>query len=120
MEALYAILIVLGLGALFARYFTSKYYKKTYTSKIEILESNHRRSLNEEREEKEEAIEKFRKHEIIRELEHENLKMNLEILSRKIGLRAKRSSQEQLITHSISKRVFYLSIRQHSMKYKSS
>ncbi|HEO1545825.1 TPA: GIY-YIG nuclease family protein [Klebsiella aerogenes] len=77
MEALYAILIVLGLGALFAWYFTSKYYKKTYTSKIEILESNHRRSLNEEREEKEEAIEKFRKHEIIRELEHENLKNEL-------------------------------------------
>lgn len=77
MEALYAILIVLGLGALFAWYLTSKYYKKTYTSKIEILESNHRRSLNEEREEKEEAIEKFRKHEIIRELEHENLKNEL-------------------------------------------
>ncbi|MHC5175036.1 GIY-YIG nuclease family protein [Serratia rhizosphaerae] len=77
MEALYPSLIIFGLGAFLACLLTYKYLQKIHTRKIDNIENNHRRLLNDEISEKEDVIEKCKKNDILREAEHERLKNEL-------------------------------------------
>ena len=59
MEALYPILIVLGVGALIGSYITYRYLKNKHARVVEDLEIRNKKSLAAEIEEKEEVIEKY-------------------------------------------------------------
>ncbi|MBK4129436.1 GIY-YIG nuclease family protein [Klebsiella michiganensis] len=77
MEALYPILIVLGVGAAIGAYITYRYLISKHKKVIEYLELRNQKSLAAEIEEKEEVIEKFKNKDIAREVEHNNLKNEL-------------------------------------------
>ncbi|HDX8338902.1 GIY-YIG nuclease family protein [Raoultella ornithinolytica] len=77
MEALYPILIVLGVGAAIGAYVTYRYLISKHKKVVEYLELRNQKSLAAEIEEKEEAIEKYKNKDIAREVEHNNLKNEL-------------------------------------------
>ncbi|SUQ58404.1 T5orf172 domain [Raoultella terrigena] len=77
MEALYPILIVLGVGAVIGAYITYRYLINKHKKVVEYLELRNQKSLAAEIEEKEEAIEKYKNRDIAREVEHNNLKSEL-------------------------------------------
>ncbi|HBK4620483.1 GIY-YIG nuclease family protein [Klebsiella michiganensis] len=77
MEALYPILIVLGVGAAIGAYITYRYLISKHKKVVEYLELRNQKSLAAEIEEKEEVIEKFKNKDIAREVEHNNLKNEL-------------------------------------------
>ncbi|AKR77012.1 GIY-YIG nuclease family protein [Edwardsiella sp. LADL05-105] len=77
MEALYPILIIFGLGAICAWYLTSRYFKKTHARIVSDLNTHNKKLLDSEVSEKEDAIEKYKNHDIAREIEHNNLKNEL-------------------------------------------
>lgn len=77
MEALYPILIVLGVGAVIGAYITYRYLINKHKKVVEYLELRNQKSLAAEIEEKEEAIEKYKNKDIAREVEHNNLKNEL-------------------------------------------
>lgn len=77
MEALYPILIVLGVGAAIGAYITYRYLIRKHKKVVEYLELRNQKSLAAEIEEKEEVIEKFKNKDIAREVEHNNLKNEL-------------------------------------------
>lgn len=74
MEALYPILIVLGVGAAIGAYITYRYLISKHKKVVEYLELRNQKSLAAEIEEKEEVIEKYKNKDIAREVEHNNLK----------------------------------------------
>ena len=76
MEALYPILIVLGIGAAIGAYITYRYLINKHKKVVEYLELRNQKSLAAEIEEKEEAIENYKNKDIAREVEHDNLKKN--------------------------------------------
>lgn len=77
MEALYPILIVLGVGAAIGAYITYRHLIRKHKKVVEYLELRNQKSLAAEIEEKEEVIEKFKNKDIAREVEHNNLKNEL-------------------------------------------
>ncbi|HHT5345848.1 TPA: GIY-YIG nuclease family protein [Raoultella planticola] len=77
MEALYPILIVLGVGAAVGAYITYRYLINKHKKIVENLELRNKKSIAAEVEEKEEAIEKYKNRDIAREVEHNNLKTEL-------------------------------------------
>lgn len=77
MEALYPILIVLGVGAAIGAYITYRYLISKHKKVVEYLELRNQKSLAAEIEEKEEVIEKYKNKDIAREVEHNNLKNEL-------------------------------------------
>ena len=77
MEALYPILIVLGVGAAIGAYITYRYLISKHKKVVEYLELRNQKSLAAEIEEKEEVIEKYKNKDIAREIEHDNLKKEL-------------------------------------------
>lgn len=77
MEALYPILIVLGVGAVIGAYITYRYLINKHKKVVEYLELRNQKSLAAEIEEKEDAIEKYKNRDIAREVEHNNLKAEL-------------------------------------------
>ena len=77
MEALYPILIVLGVGAAIGAYITYRYLISKHKKVVEYLELRNQKSLAAEIEEKEEVIEKYKNKDISREVEHNNLKNEL-------------------------------------------
>ncbi|WGL54440.1 GIY-YIG nuclease family protein [Kluyvera intermedia] len=77
MEALYPILIVLGVGAAIGAYTTYRYLKSKHKKVVEYLELRNQKSLAAEIEEKEEVIEKYKNKDVAREVEHNNLKNEL-------------------------------------------
>ncbi|HAT3920892.1 MULTISPECIES: GIY-YIG nuclease family protein [Enterobacteriaceae] len=77
MEALYPILIVLGVGAAIGAYTTYRYLISKHKKVVEYLELRNQKSLAAEIEEKEEVIEKYKNKDIAREVEHNNLKNEL-------------------------------------------
>ena len=77
MEALYPILIVLGVGAAIGAYITYRYLISKHKKVVEYLEQRNQKSLAAEIEEKEEVIEKYKNKDIAREVEHNNLKNEL-------------------------------------------
>lgn len=77
MEALYPILIVLGVGAAIGAYITYRYLISKHKKVVEYLELRNQKSLAAEIEEKEEVIEKYENKDIAREVEHNNLKNEL-------------------------------------------
>ncbi|EPF1298779.1 GIY-YIG nuclease family protein [Klebsiella michiganensis] len=77
MEALYPILIVLGVGAAIGAYITYRYLISKHKKVVEYLELSNQKSLAAEIEEKEEVIEKYKNKDIAREVEHNNLKNEL-------------------------------------------
>ena len=77
MEALYPILIVLGVGAAIGAYITYRYLISNHKNVVEYLEIRNQKSLAAEIEEKEEVIEKYKNKDIAREVEHNNLKNEL-------------------------------------------
>lgn len=77
MEALYPILIVLGVGAAIGAYVTYRYLISKHKKVVEYLELRNQKSLAAKIEEKEEAIEKYKNKDIAREVEHNNLKNEL-------------------------------------------
>ena len=77
MEALYPILIVLGVGAAIGAYITYRYLISKHKKVVEYLELRNQKSLAAEIEEKEEVIEKYKNKDIAREVEHNNLKKEL-------------------------------------------
>ncbi|HBR2766598.1 TPA: GIY-YIG nuclease family protein [Klebsiella pneumoniae] len=77
MEALYPILIVLGVGAAIGSYITYRYLISKHKKVVEYLEQRNRTSLASEIQEKEDAIEKYNNRDIAREVEHNNLKTEL-------------------------------------------
>lgn len=77
MEALYLILIVLGVGAAIGAYITYRYLISKHKKVVEYLELRNQKSLAAEIEEKEEVIEKYKNKDIAREVEHNNLKNEL-------------------------------------------
>ena len=77
MEALYPILIVLGVGAAIGSYITYRYLISKHKKVVEYLELRNRTSLANEIQEKEDAIEKYNNRDIAREVEHNNLKVEL-------------------------------------------
>ncbi|MFQ1379227.1 GIY-YIG nuclease family protein [Klebsiella pneumoniae] len=77
MEALYPILIVLGVGAAIGAYITYRYLINKHKKVVEYLELRNQKSLAAEIEEKEEVIEKYKNKDIAREVEHNNLKNEL-------------------------------------------
>ncbi|HHT5262734.1 MAG: GIY-YIG nuclease family protein [Klebsiella sp.] len=77
MEALYPILIVLGVGAAIGAYITYRYLISKHKKVVEYLELRNQKSLAAEIEEKEELIEKYKNKDIAREVEHNNLKNEL-------------------------------------------
>lgn len=58
MEALYPILIVLGVGAVIGAYITYRYLKSNHKKVVEYLELRNQKSLAAEIEEKERVIQK--------------------------------------------------------------
>ncbi|HBL0732926.1 TPA: GIY-YIG nuclease family protein [Kluyvera ascorbata] len=77
MEALYPILIVLGVGAAIGAYTTYRYLISKHKKVVEYLELRNQKSLAAEIEEKEEVIEKYKNKDVAREVEHNNLKNEL-------------------------------------------
>ncbi|UWZ71736.1 GIY-YIG nuclease family protein [Klebsiella michiganensis] len=77
MEALYPILIVLGVGAAIGAYITYRYLISKHKKVVEYLELRNQKSLAAEIEEKEEVIEKYKNKDIAREVEHNNLENEL-------------------------------------------
>lgn len=77
MEALYPILIVLGVGGAIGAYITYRYLINKHKKVIEYLELRSQKSLAAEIEEKEDTIEKYKNKDIAREIEHDNLKKEL-------------------------------------------
>ncbi|MCB3488825.1 GIY-YIG nuclease family protein [Klebsiella variicola] len=77
MEALYPILIVLGVGGAIGAYITYRYLINKHKKVVEYLELRSQKSLAAEIEEKEDAIEKYKNKDIAREIEHDNLKKEL-------------------------------------------
>ncbi|HHN4457449.1 MULTISPECIES: GIY-YIG nuclease family protein [Klebsiella] len=77
MEALYPILIVLGVGVAIGAYITYRYLISKHKKVVEYLELRNQKSLAAEIEEKEEVIEKYKNKDIAREVEHNNLKNEL-------------------------------------------
>lgn len=77
MEALYPILIVLGVGAVIGAYISYRYLISKHKKVVEYLELRNQKSLAAEIEEKEEVIEKYKNKDIAREVEHNNLKNEL-------------------------------------------
>ncbi|EPC3765188.1 GIY-YIG nuclease family protein [Klebsiella michiganensis] len=77
MEALYPILIVLGVGAAIGAYISYRYLISKHKKVVEYLELRNQKSLAAEIEEKEEVIEKYKNKDIAREVEHNNLKNEL-------------------------------------------
>ena len=77
MEALYPILIVLGVGGAIGAYITYRYLINKHKKVVEYLELRSQKSLVAEIEEKEDAIEKYKNKDIAREIEHDNLKKEL-------------------------------------------
>lgn len=77
MEALYPILIVLGVGAAIGAYITYKYLQKKHKKVVVYLEERSQNSLAAEVKEKEDTIEKYKNKDIVREVEHNNLKEEL-------------------------------------------
>ena len=77
MEALYPILIVLGVGAAIGAYITYRYLISKHKKVVEYLELRNQKSLAAEIEEKEEVIEKYKNKDIAREVDHNNLKNEL-------------------------------------------
>ena len=77
MEALYPILIVLGVGAAIGAYTTYRYLISKHKQVVEYLALRNQKSLAAEIEEKEEVIEKYKNKDIAREVEHNNLKNEL-------------------------------------------
>lgn len=77
MEALYPILIVLGVGAAIGAYTTYRYLISKHKKVVEYLELRNQKSLAAEIEEKEEVIEKYKNKDVAREAEHNNLKNEL-------------------------------------------
>ncbi|HBR1873942.1 TPA: GIY-YIG nuclease family protein [Klebsiella variicola] len=77
MEALYPILIVLGVGGAIGAYITYRYMLNKHKKVVEYLELRSQKSLAAEIEEKEDAIEKYKNKDIAREIEHDNLKKEL-------------------------------------------
>ncbi|MDU2495649.1 MAG: GIY-YIG nuclease family protein [Klebsiella grimontii] len=77
MEALYPILIVLGVGAAIGAYITYRCLISKHKKVVEYLELRNQKSLAAEIEEKEEVIEKYKNKDIAREVEHNNLKNEL-------------------------------------------
>ncbi|QLO46419.1 GIY-YIG nuclease family protein [Enterobacter cloacae] len=77
MEAFYPILIIFGLGAICAWFLTFKYLKKKHARIVSDMENNCKNLLDCEITEKNEAIERYKKHDILREAEHNNLKDEL-------------------------------------------
>ncbi|MFO4217097.1 GIY-YIG nuclease family protein [Klebsiella variicola subsp. variicola] len=77
MEALYPILIVLGVGAAIGAYITYRYLISKHKKVVEYLDLRNQKSLAAEIEEKEEVIEKYKNKDIAREVEHNNLKNEL-------------------------------------------
>lgn len=77
MEALYPIIFILGVGALIGSYITYRYLTKNHKKIVEYIELRSQKSLAAEIEEKEEAIGKYKHRDIVREIEHNNLKEEL-------------------------------------------
>ncbi|MDU5051746.1 MAG: hypothetical protein E6247_21865 [Klebsiella variicola] len=77
MEALYPILIVLGVGGAIGAYITYRYLINKHKKVIEYLELRSQNSLAAEVKEKEDTIEKYKNRDIVREVEHNNLKEEL-------------------------------------------
>ena len=77
MEALYPILIVLGVGAVIGAYITYRYLKSNHKKVVEYLELRNQKSLAAEIEEKERVIQKYKNKDLAREVEYNNLKTEL-------------------------------------------
>lgn len=77
MEALYPILIVLGIGAAIGSYATYRYLIKKHKKVIEYLELRNQNSLADEIQEKEDVIKTYSHREAVREAEHKTLQEQL-------------------------------------------
>lgn len=77
MEALYPVLIVLGVGAAIGAYITHRYLINKHKKIVEYIQLSYQKSLAAEINEKEESIDKYKKKDIAREIEHDNLKTEL-------------------------------------------
>lgn len=77
MEALYPVLIVLSVGAAIGAYITYRYLTNKHKKIVEHIEITYQKSLADEVNEKEESIEKYKKKDIAREMEYDNLKTEL-------------------------------------------
>lgn len=77
MDGTYLILIIFGAGALCAWFATYKILKNRNSEKINRLESEAKKLINETIEEKDEAIEKYKNRDVLREAEHGKLLSDL-------------------------------------------
>ncbi|WP_034946128.1 GIY-YIG nuclease family protein [Erwinia oleae] len=73
MDGIYLILIIFGAGALCAAFATYKILNSKSSEKIKRIESEARRLINETIEEKDEAIERYKNRDVLREAEHGKL-----------------------------------------------